>query len=58
MVPKKKHLMLEVDLASKQWRVRSLDEKIIKDYIGGLGIGMKILYASNIAIIIITKFNN
>ena len=38
------HLMLEVDLASKECRVQPLEEKILRDYIGGLGLGMKILY--------------
>ncbi len=38
------HHMLQVDLAAKECRIQSLDEKILKNYIGGLGIGMKILY--------------
>jgi len=41
---KTNHRTLEVDPASKQCKVRSLEEKIVKDYIGGPGLGMKILY--------------
>ena len=44
MPPKANHRLLEVDLASKQCRVRSLKERIVEDYIGGLGLGMKMLY--------------
>ena len=38
------HYMLEVDLASKEYLVQPLKEKILREYIGGLGLGMKILY--------------
>jgi aldehyde:ferredoxin oxidoreductase len=36
--------MLEVDLASGKSLIRPLDERTCEDYIGGLGLGMKILY--------------
>ncbi|MEW6671800.1 MAG: aldehyde ferredoxin oxidoreductase family protein [Thermodesulfobacteriota bacterium] len=38
------HTILEVDLASGACRIRPLDEKILNDYIGGLGLGVRILY--------------
>lgn len=38
------HHMLEVDLASQKCHVQPLEEKILREYIGGLGLGMKILY--------------
>lgn len=38
------HNILEVDLASKECLVLPMEEKLLKDYIGGLGLGMKILY--------------
>jgi aldehyde:ferredoxin oxidoreductase len=38
------HSILEVDLTSGACLVRPLDEKILKDYIGGLGLGIKILF--------------
>ena len=44
MPTKAKHSMLEVDLASNMCRVRPLAQKVVEDYIGGLGLGMKILY--------------
>ena len=39
------HNMLEVDLASKECLVQPLEEKILREYIGGHGLGMKILSA-------------
>ena len=44
MADKVNHLLLEVDLAKQKSRVRPLDEALLRDYIGGLGLGMKILY--------------
>jgi aldehyde:ferredoxin oxidoreductase len=38
------HLMLEVNLASQESFIKPLEEKILRDYIGGLGLGIKILY--------------
>ena len=38
------HLMLEVNLASQESFIKSLEEKILRDYIGGLGLGIKMLY--------------
>jgi len=44
MTRKIPHRILEVDLASGKFLVRPLNEQILKDYIGGLGLGIKILY--------------
>ncbi len=38
------HRLLSVDLSSRQCRIESLDQKLLDDYIGGLGLGIKMLY--------------
>ena len=41
---KSAHKIIKVDLSLKKCIIEPLDEKIIKDYIGGIGLGIKILY--------------
>ena len=36
--------ILRVDLSSRTWTTEELDEKLIRDYIGGRGFGAKLLY--------------
>ncbi len=39
--------ILEVNLSTKQATVTKLDEKVVRDFIGGLGLGVQILYAED-----------
>ena len=36
--------LLFVDLSSKTWEVRELDEETVKNFVGGPALGAKILY--------------
>lgn len=38
------HQLLVVDLNSRECLVQTLEEEILRNYLGGLGLGMKILY--------------
>ncbi|HPU70188.1 MAG TPA: aldehyde ferredoxin oxidoreductase N-terminal domain-containing protein, partial [Coprothermobacter proteolyticus] len=36
--------ILRVDLSNRTWTTEELDEKLVRDYIGGRGFGAKFLY--------------
>jgi aldehyde:ferredoxin oxidoreductase len=44
---KKGHIgkVLEVNLSTKQVTTADLEKKVIRDFLGGLGLGIKILYS-------------
>ena len=36
--------ILRVDLSNRTWTTEELDEKLVRDFIGGRGFGAKFLY--------------